>query len=225
MWAGSGRRGSVMVAMARLRAKAKAKKQANDADDMDGDEETEEEQTGDEQGQEQQPSEVAAEPSEGEDQGGLPAAVFLNQGIKASTASPNTAQDSTHGEHFHPPHRHGKPARADHFLENALLGRRQKGRLGREEEKADERKKKVFPNQSVGKQAQAEQLGQQSHADDLFLGKPIRYPTRKRGKDGRGRFNGFNHSEFAHVADDIALLAELHARLRAYYPCRGASCP
>jgi cobaltochelatase CobT len=41
----------------------------DDADDMDGDEETEEEQTGDDQGQEQQPSEVAAEPSEGQDEG------------------------------------------------------------------------------------------------------------------------------------------------------------
>lgn len=41
----------------------------DDADDMDGDEETEEEQTGEDTGEEQQPSEVAAEPSEGQDEG------------------------------------------------------------------------------------------------------------------------------------------------------------
>jgi len=41
----------------------------DDADDMDGDEETEEEQTGEESGQEQQPNEVAAEPTQGEDEG------------------------------------------------------------------------------------------------------------------------------------------------------------
>ncbi|MBB4859069.1 cobaltochelatase CobT [Novosphingobium chloroacetimidivorans] len=43
--------------------------QPDDADDMDGDEETEEDQTGDDKGDEQQPSEVAAEPSEGQDEG------------------------------------------------------------------------------------------------------------------------------------------------------------
>ena len=41
----------------------------DEADDMDGDEQTEEEETGDDTGEEQQPSEVAAEPSEGDDQG------------------------------------------------------------------------------------------------------------------------------------------------------------
>ena len=41
----------------------------DDADDMDGDEQTEEEQTGDDSGEEQQPTEMAGEPSEGEDDG------------------------------------------------------------------------------------------------------------------------------------------------------------
>jgi len=41
----------------------------DDADDMDGDEETEEEETGEDSGQEQQPSEVAAEPNEGQEEG------------------------------------------------------------------------------------------------------------------------------------------------------------
>jgi cobaltochelatase CobT len=41
----------------------------DEADDMDGDEQTEEEETGDDTGEEQQPSEIAAEPSEGDDQG------------------------------------------------------------------------------------------------------------------------------------------------------------
>jgi cobaltochelatase CobT len=41
----------------------------DDADDMDGDEQTEEDQTGDDTGEEQQPTEMAGEPSEGEDDG------------------------------------------------------------------------------------------------------------------------------------------------------------
>ncbi|EJL29015.1 cobaltochelatase subunit CobT [Novosphingobium sp. AP12] len=41
----------------------------NDADDMDGDEETEEEEEGGEQGQDQNPAEMAAEPSQGDDEG------------------------------------------------------------------------------------------------------------------------------------------------------------
>ncbi|WP_159976040.1 MULTISPECIES: cobaltochelatase subunit CobT [unclassified Novosphingobium] len=41
----------------------------NDADDMDGDEETEEQEDGGEQGQDQNPAEMAAEPSSGEDEG------------------------------------------------------------------------------------------------------------------------------------------------------------
>ncbi|MBB3939955.1 cobaltochelatase CobT [Novosphingobium fluoreni] len=41
----------------------------DDAEDMDGDEETEEQETGDDKGEEQQPNEVAAEPTQGEDDG------------------------------------------------------------------------------------------------------------------------------------------------------------
>ena len=41
----------------------------SDADDMDGDEETEDNEEGDNSGDEQQPSEIAAEPSEGDDEG------------------------------------------------------------------------------------------------------------------------------------------------------------
>ncbi|WP_404481380.1 cobaltochelatase subunit CobT [Novosphingobium sp. BL-52-GroH] len=41
----------------------------NEADDMDGDEETEEQEDGGEQGQDQNPAEMAAEPSQGEDEG------------------------------------------------------------------------------------------------------------------------------------------------------------
>ncbi len=40
-----------------------------DADEMDGDEQTEEDETGDESGREEQPAEAAAEPSKGEDEG------------------------------------------------------------------------------------------------------------------------------------------------------------
>ncbi|MFC0686005.1 cobaltochelatase subunit CobT [Novosphingobium clariflavum] len=40
-----------------------------DADEMDGDEQTEEDESGDESGREEQPAEAAAEPSRGEDQG------------------------------------------------------------------------------------------------------------------------------------------------------------
>jgi len=40
-----------------------------DADDSDGDDETEEEQTGDDSGEQQSPTEMAAKPSEGEDEG------------------------------------------------------------------------------------------------------------------------------------------------------------
>jgi cobaltochelatase CobT len=43
--------------------------QSDDSDDLDGDEETEEDEQGDNSGQEEQPSEVAAEATEGEDQG------------------------------------------------------------------------------------------------------------------------------------------------------------
>jgi cobaltochelatase CobT len=41
----------------------------NDADDMDGDEETEEQEDGGEQGQDQNPAEMAAEPSQGDEEG------------------------------------------------------------------------------------------------------------------------------------------------------------
>jgi len=43
--------------------------QPDDAEDMDGDEETPDEESGDDSGEEQQPSEAAAEPSRGEDDG------------------------------------------------------------------------------------------------------------------------------------------------------------
>ncbi|MYL98026.1 cobaltochelatase subunit CobT [Novosphingobium sp. FGD1] len=41
----------------------------NDADDMDGDEETEEQEEGGDEGQDQQPAEMAAEPAQGDDEG------------------------------------------------------------------------------------------------------------------------------------------------------------
>jgi cobaltochelatase CobT len=43
--------------------------QPDDAEDMDGDEETPDDETGDDSGDEQQPSEVAAEPSDGQEEG------------------------------------------------------------------------------------------------------------------------------------------------------------
>ena len=59
----------------------------------------------------------------------------------------------------------------------------------------------MLAGQSVREQTQAEQLGEQGHADHLLLGKPVRNPARKWGEDheGKNQQDGYLYVDVVHT--------------------------